>query len=156
MRSDFIIHTYVVTPEIFFTYEHKTVNCYIFCMFFHLLGKIDSWKEPLSGSLGILAFSSTDIAGFWQGRCKLLSCKPLNAVRAGTWLAVIFPIPCELSVKGDKHSAEDKQWAERLQPRQSHSGKNLFRNNTHFPTTSWEMIFTGDGNVLYKVRQLIS
>jgi hypothetical protein len=75
-----------------------------------------------------------------------------------TWQAVLFPIPCELTVKGNKHSAYNKQSAEKLQLWkllwQSHSGKNLFRSNIYFSIAHGELIFTYDGSIMYTYLQI--
>lgn len=133
VRSDCYSHIHGDTRNRF-THENKTE-----CMAVFSTWKIDSQREPLSGQLRLLALSSVNMAGIWQGHYKLLpsSCFPLSykllsAERIGTWQAVLFPIPCEITAKGDKHSAYDNQQTERrlLQKRlrlwQSHSGKNLF------------------------------
>lgn len=95
----FIIHTYVGTPEIIFNPTKLEHRCFL-VMFSHLSRITDSQKEALSGLPGILAFSSINIAGIWQGCCKLLpssccrlSCELLNAERIGTWQALVFSDP---------------------------------------------------------------
>lgn len=97
VRSDLIIHTYVVTSEIIFAPKNKIESIAVFSACFPIFQESLTLRRDPPPPFRV-AVSSINIVGIWQAR-PLLSCQLLNAERIGTWQAGLFPIPCELTVR---------------------------------------------------------